>query len=231
VLKKLILTLAFLSFLPQASGLQAQGWDYSLIMSIRNASGSLGNKSGLNDSEIFNGFSGGFQATNNQWLLGVNFSQHPGRAFIISTIPHTNNTGSAVSAAGTYENRLRKNTVEGFDFNVGYKFNTGILPQGYYSFVGIRGQRYKYETVDLGSREVWASTTSLTSTATIEELPKLTKINLNPMLGIGFDYNNRYFGQLTFVQSTFGFAKMSTAAFPGGSKSGMITELSFGIKF
>lgn len=231
MLKKLILPLALLPFLLQTSNLQAQGWDYSLVMSIRNASGSLGNKSGLNDSEIFNGFSGGFQATNDKWLLGVNFAQHPGRAFVISTIPHTNNTASIVSAAGTYENRLRKNTVTGLDFNVGYKFNMGILPEAYYTFVGIRGQRYMYETVDLGSREVWATTTTRTSTSTIAETPSITKININPMLGIGFDFNNRYFGQLVLVQSSFAFAKKSTTTYPGGSASGMITELSFGIKF
>jgi len=204
------------------SSLHGQNFDYSVTMGIGNASGSLANQTGLNNSEIFNSFAGGFQASNNKWILGVSFRQYVGVNWIVSTIPHTGSSGSSVSAAGSYENRMRKSDALGLDFDVAYKVNIG-LPEGYYSYIGARIQRLQFRQVDIGSGEVWASTSSLTSSRVIADNLTSTKMNFNPMLGIGYSFNDRYFGQLNIINSTFAFERKSA--------SGMITELSFGIKF
>lgn len=210
--------------------LQAQGWDYALTMSINNASSDLSNKRGLYNSEIFNGFAGGFQGTNGRWIVGINFRQFKGNNWVVSTIPHTDTSGSSVTAAGTYENRMRKSEAKGFDIDLGYKVNLG-LPETFYTFVGARVAMYDYNTTDVGSREVWVVTSpvstlvpfTLTSASAIFSSPTVKKTNFNPMAGIGYNFNDRYYGQLTFVSSNF--------AFPIQATSGMITELSFGIKF
>lgn len=204
------------------SSLRAQGWDYALTMSINNASSDLGNKRGLYNSEIFNGFAGGFQGTNGRWIMGINFRQFRGNNFVVSTIPHANTSASSVTAAGTYENRMRKSEVQGFDVDLGYKINLG-LPETYYTFVGARVAMYNYNTTDVGSGEVWATTTQLTRSYAIYNSPTVKKTNFNPMAGIGYNFNDRYYGQLALISSSF--------AYPLQSSSGMITELSFGIKF
>ena len=154
--------------------------------------------------------------------MGINFRQFKGNNWVVSTIPHTNTSASAVTAAGTYENRMRKSEAKGFDLDLGYKINLG-LPETYYTFVGARVAMYDYNTTDVGSREVWASTSSLTSASAIFSSPTVKKTNFNPMAGIGYNFNDRYYGQLALISSSF--------AFPTKASSGMITELSFGIKF
>jgi len=218
--RKFFLASAFFVLLASGSLLQSQ--DYSLTMSIGNASGNLGNKKGLNNGEIFNSFGAGFQTTTGNWLLGVNFRQYSGINWVVSTIPHTNSSGTAVSAAGTYENRMRKSDALGLDLNIGYMVNLG-LPNPYYTYVGARVQRYNFRQVDLGSREVWSSASTLTSSSAITDNFQSTKINFNPMIGVGYNFNERYFGQLNLISSTFAFSRLSA--------SGMITELSLGIKF
>ena len=222
MLKKFFVSVAFLTLLSTSVTMQAQSWDYSLTMSIGNASGNLGNKTGLNNSEIFNSFGAGFQSTNDKWLLGVNFRQYAGVNWAVSTIPHKDSSGGSVSAAGTYENRMRKSDALGLDVNVGYLVNLG-LPEQYYTYVGARIQQYTYRQVDLGSREVWASTSSLTSSSVIVDDFNNKKMGFSPMVGIGYNFNNRYFGQMNLISSKFNFSRAAA--------SGMITELSFGIKF
>ena len=221
MIKKSFVPVALFAWL-LGSSLQAQGWDYALTMSINNASSDLGNKQGLYNSEIFNGFAGGFQGTKGRWIVGINFRQFKGNNWVVSTIPHTNTSATGVTAAGTYENRMRKSEAKGFDVDLGYKINLG-LPETYYTFVGARVAMYDYNTTDVGSREVWASTSSLTSASAIFSSPTVKKTNFNPMAGIGYNFNDRYYGQLALISSSF--------AFPTRASSGMITELSFGIKF
>lgn len=223
MLRKSVLSLSFLVLLSSSvSLLKAQ--DYSLTMSIGNASGSLGNKTGLNNGEIFNSFGGGFQMTQGNWLYAVAFRQFAGMNWVVSTIPHTNATGTGISAAGTWSNRMRKSDALGLDASIGYSVNLG-LSQPYYTYIGARLQRYNFRQVDLGSTEVWASNTatSPTSTAVIADNFQDTKLNFNPMFVIGYNFNNQYFGQLNLVQSSFPFRRASA--------SGLITELSLGIKF
>ncbi|MFM8622853.1 MAG: hypothetical protein ACKOB3_05700 [Holophagaceae bacterium] len=204
------------------------GWDVAVKFTTGNVSGSLANRTGFNDSEPLNTFASGFEFTKNNWVLGINYRINPGRFNLISSIPHTSTAGTALVAgtpAGTYETRVRKPESFGYDFNALYRDN--FYREGMYYQVGVRAQRWTVKETDTGSRETWSlagTTYTLVSSAAIASAPTTSSMTLNPTFGIGQRFTDRYSGELNVTQSNVKFPN-------AGSKTGFITELSFGIKF
>lgn len=204
------------------------GWDVAVKLTTGNVSGSLANRTGFNDSETLNTFASGFEFTKNNWVLGINYRINPGRFNLVSSIPHSSQAGTALvagTAAGTYETRMRKPESFGYDFNVLYRDN--FYREGMYYQVGVRAQRWTVKETDTGSRETWSlagTTYTLVSSETIASAPTTSSMTLNPTFGIGQRFTDRYSGELNITQSNVKFPN-------AGSKTGFITELSFGIKF
>ena len=207
------------------------GWDVAVKLTTGNVSGSLANRTGFNDSETLNTFASGFEFTKNNWVLGINYRINPGRFNLISSIPHSSQAGTSlvagtpIPANGAFETRMRKPESFGYDFNVLYRDN--FYREGMYYQVGVRAQRWTVKETDTGSRETWSlagTTYTLVSSATIASAPTTSSMTLNPTFGIGQRFTDRYSGELNITQSNVKFPN-------AGSKTGFITELSFGIKF
>lgn len=204
------------------------GWDGAVKFTTGNASGSIANKTGFNDGETLNTFASGFEFTKNNWVVGINYRINPGRFNLLSSIPHTSQAGTALvsgTPAGTYASIVRKPESFGYDFNVLYRDN--FYREGMYYHVGVRAQRWTVKETDTGSRETWSlagTTYTLVSSSAVAEIKTTNSMTLNPTFGIGQRFTDRYSGELNITQSNVKFPN-------AGSKTGFITELSFGIKF
>lgn len=204
------------------------GWDVAVKFTTGNASGSIANRTGFNDGETLNTFASGFEFTKNNWVLGINYRINPGRFNLVSSIPHTSTAGTALvsgTPAGTYETRMRKPESFGYDLNLLYRDN--FYREGMYYQVGLRAQRWTVKETDTGSSETWSlagTTYTLVSSSAIAVAPTTNSMTLNPTFGIGQRFTDRYSGELNITQSNVKFPN-------AGSKTGFITELSFGIKF
>lgn len=204
------------------------GWDVAFKLGTGNASGSIANRTGFNDGEALNTFFSGFEFSKNNWVLGFNYRIVPGRFNLVSSIPHTSTAGTALVAgtpAGTYETRMRKPESLGYDINLLYRDD--FYREGMYYQVGLRAQRWSVRETDTGSSETWSlagTTYTLVSSSAIAVEKSNNSMTLNPTFGIGQRFTDRYSGELNITQSNVKFPN-------AGSKTGFITELSFGIKF
>ncbi len=211
----------------QTSGLYS-GWDIAVKMNTGNVSGALSNQTGFNDAEALNTFAAGFEFTKDKWVVGINYRINPGRWWKVSNIPHLSTAGTSLVAgtpAGTYSNRIRKPESFGYDLNFLYRDNFGR--PGMYWQAGIRAQAWNVKETDTGSTETWTlagTTYTLVSSSAIATSSVNKNMTVNPTFGIGQRFNERYSGELNVTQSNVKFPN-------AGSKTGFITELSFGIKF
>lgn len=210
------------------SGQMFSGYDVAVKFSTGNTSGNLSNAQGFNDPEAMNTFAGAFEAQKGNWVFGLGYRINPGRWRLVSSIPHASTAGSALvagTAAGTYSTRVRKPESFGYDLSLLYR--NDFFREGMFYQVGLRGQMYNVKETDTGSTETWSlagTTYTLVSSSAIALSPVTKSTTFNPTIGIGQRFNDRYSGELNVTQSTIKFPN-------AGSRSGFITELSFGIKF
>lgn len=208
-----------------------QGWDVAARFSTGNTSGALNNSAANNNPNSLNSFSFGVELTKGYFVYGLDYQYLPGNFFVVSTIPHltfaTTGAGTSVSAAGTHSTIVRKPEANLFNLNFLYRYPVG----DFYIQGGARVSMNTVTETETGSTETWATTTLLTSSSAIARAREAKTTTFNPTIGIGKQFNERWSGGLNVTQSRMTFPSLINGNVSNVSKTGFITELSFGIKF
>lgn len=206
-----------------------QGWDIATKFTTGNTSGGLGNSVALNNPNSLNTFAFGLEFTKGNFVVGLDYQYMPGNFRLDSYIPHLTFSSSgaptSVGAAGTYQTIIRKPEANLYNFNFLYRYP--MPEQDLYLQGGLRASMARVTETDTGSREVWSSTTVLASSSAIAERREAKTTSFNPTIGVGREFTERFRGELNLTQSKMTFPSRTGNV----SKTGFITELSFGIKF
>ena len=213
----------------QTFGSYYQGWDVAAKFTTGSTSGALSNSSGLNNPNSLNTFRFGLEFTKGNFVVGLDYQYMPGNFRLDSYIPHltflSSGAGTSVAAAGTYSTIVRKPEANLYNFNFLYRYQ--MPEQALYLQGGARVSMANVIEKDTGSREVWSAPTVLVSSSAIAVRREAKTTSFNPTIGVGRQFNERWSGELNVTQSSMTFPSRTGNV----SKTGFITELSFGIKF
>ena len=213
----------------QTLGSYLQGLDVAAKFTTGNTSGGLNNSTALNNPNSLNTFTFGLEFTKGNFVYGLDYQYMPGNFRLDSYIPHltfaTTGAGTSVGAAGTYSTIVRKPEANLFNFNFLYRHQ--MPEQALYLQGGARVSMANVIEKDTGSREVWSAPTVLVSSSAIAQRREAKTTSFNPTIGVGRQFNERWSGELNVTQSSMTFPSRTGNV----SKTGFITELSFGIKF
>jgi hypothetical protein len=157
--------------------------------------------------------------------LGYRF--YPGKFKTLSLMP------AALPATGvnpsTFETRIRKAEVEGFELGGLYRMNA--FTEGLYFQGGLRIGLNKTSETDTGTQIVTnggavgsGSNTNVLAVNTIADVKQKKQTAVGLLAGAGYQFTEKYSGEVNLYSTKFGSSY-------GAAKSGLGIEVSLGIRF
>jgi opacity protein-like surface antigen len=160
----------------------------------------------------------GYQLDKNSSLVfDAGYRFYPGDFKTVSYIPAT-----ASTVAGTYEGRVRKPEAKGFEFTALYRRD---LFEDVYAQGGIRLGLNKVTFTDTGSSVTYAGTpVTRTQVVTIASMTDKKTTSFGLMAGLGYRFGSAFTMEFNAFTVRLGDPL-------GDTRTGVATELTFGIRF